>query len=197
MVVYGNAERNRFEPVTVKSLIRNGDSVRSEKGASVDLVLMPGAVAQLADDSEIKIEELTIVKDGNETGDGMRDRRARIRLARGKIIVLLTRSDTSPSRFAIIARDLTVNPDSDSLFAVSSDATKSRLTCAKGKIAASIGAPQTITVDAGYFLAWPAAQAKPIAAADDAAAQLDITQSLQAGGQLEREFSAQQNRRPF
>lgn len=196
-VVFGNAERNSLEPVTIKSLIRNGDTVRSAEGTSVDLVLIPGALAQLANDSEIKIEELTIVKDGNDTGDGMRDRRARIRLVRGRIIILFTRSDTSPLRLAITARDLTVNPDSDSLFAVWSDGTNSRLTCAKEKIVASVGAQPAITVDAGYFLSWPTAHAKPVPAADDAAAQKDITESLEAEQRLQGEFAAQQNRRPF
>jgi hypothetical protein len=196
-VVFGNAERNRFGPVTIKSLIRNGDTVRSAEGASVDLALIPGAFAQLAKDSEIKIEELTIVKDGNETGDGIRDRRARIRLVRGKIIVLFHRSEASPTRLVIIARDLTVNPDSDSLFAFWSDGTKSRLTCTKEKIAGSFDAQPAITIDAGYFLLWPTAHAKPVAAADDTAAQMDITESLAAEQRLQSEFSAWQNRRPF
>jgi hypothetical protein len=196
-VVFGNAERNRFDPVTVKSFIRSGATLRSAEGASVDLVLIPGALAQLAGDSEIKIEELTIVKDGNETGDGIRDRRARVHLTRGKIIVLFNRSDTSPSRLTISAGDLTLTPDSDSLFAIWHDGSKSRVTCAKEKIIASVGAQPAITIDAGYFLPSPTPHAKPIAAADDGAAQKDLTESLKAEQQLQREFAAQQNRRPF
>lgn len=196
-VVFGNAERNRLDPVTIKSLIRNGDTVRSAERASIDLALIPGALAQLANDSEIKIEELTIVKDGNETGDGIRDRRARIRLVRGKIIVLFHPSDASPTRLVIISRNLTVNPGSDSLFALWSDGAKSRLTCTKEKIAGSLDAQLAITVDAGYFVSWPTAHAKPVPAADDTVAQMDITESLAAEQRLQSEFSAWQNRRPF
>src|SRR6267143_3257101 len=86
-VAFGSAERNNFEPVTIKSRIHDDDTVRSSDGASLDLALIPSALAQLSGDSEIKIEELRIVKDGNETDGGMRDRIARIRLNRGKIIV--------------------------------------------------------------------------------------------------------------
>jgi hypothetical protein len=196
-VLFGNAERNRFEPVTTKSLVREGDTVRSMEGASVDLLLFPGAFAQLAGNSEIKIEQLTIVKDGNESSDGLRDRSARIRLQRGKIIALFNASDTTPSRLAITTRDLTATPNSDSLFAVWTDGTKSRVTCAKENVVASADGQPAITASAGYFLRWPASNAKPLAAADDASAQIDVSESLQAGKQLQSEWSAWQNHPPF
>src|SRR5207245_4096773 len=63
-VVFGNAERNQFQPVTLKSRIHDGNTVRSTDGASINLALMPGALAQLLGDSEIKIETLRITKDG-------------------------------------------------------------------------------------------------------------------------------------
>src|SRR4030095_9776913 len=65
-VVFGNAERNAFEPVTLKSRIHDGDTVRSANGASLDLTLIPGTLVRLSGDSEIKIEQLSITKDGNE-----------------------------------------------------------------------------------------------------------------------------------
>src|SRR5438046_1056566 len=94
-VVFGNAERNDFQPVTLKSRIHVGDTVRSLNGALVDLALIPGAFAELSGDSDINIEELKVPKDGNETAGGMRDRSARIRLNRGKIINLFSLSDQS------------------------------------------------------------------------------------------------------
>src|ERR1700746_1289180 len=86
-VVFGTAERNNFRPVTLKSRIHSGDTVRSSDGASIDLALIPPALAELTDDSEIKINELSIAKDGNQTAGGIRDRIARVRLSRGKVIV--------------------------------------------------------------------------------------------------------------
>src|SRR5206468_11555904 len=115
-VAFGSAERNNFQPVTLKSRIHDNDTVRSSDGASVDLALIPGAFAQLAGDSEIKIEELRIAKDGNQTAGGMRDRSARIRLSRGRIIVLFSPSDRSASQFAIKVCQLTIKPDSACLF---------------------------------------------------------------------------------
>ena len=59
-VVFGNAERNDFQPVTPKSRIQAGDVVRTSEGASINLALTAGAFVQLAGNSEIKIENLSI-----------------------------------------------------------------------------------------------------------------------------------------
>ena len=120
-VAFGSAERNDFQPVTLKSRIHDGDSVRAANGASVDLGLIPGAFAQLSSDSEIKVEELRITKDGNETAGDMRERRGRIRVIRGKLIVLFIPSDRNASGFVITAPGVTVKPDSDCLFSVWTD----------------------------------------------------------------------------
>jgi len=196
-VVFGDAERNNFQSVTLKSRIHNGDTVRSSDGASVDLALIPGALAQLCGDSEINIEELKITKDGNETAGGMRDRSARIRLSRGKIIVLFSPSDNSASQFVIKAREVMIKPDSDCLFCVRTDGTTTRVTCAKGNINASAGAQAPVTTAAGYFQQWPKNRTEAVPAADDASAQIDITESLEAGEQLEDQASGWPNRRPF
>ena len=75
-VVFGNAERNDFQSVTSKSKIRAGDTLRTSDGASINLALIPGAFVELSGNSEIKIEDLRVTKDGNETAGGMLDRRA-------------------------------------------------------------------------------------------------------------------------
>jgi hypothetical protein len=196
-VVFGNAEQNDFQPVTLKSRIHDGDTVRSSDGASVDLALIPGALAQLSGDSEIRIEELRIAKDGNETADGMRVRSARVRLSRGKIIVLCSPSDRSTSQFVIKAGQLTIKPESDCLFCIRTDGTTTRVTCAKGNINGAAGAQPPMTIAAGYFRQWPTERTEPRPAADDATGQIDITESLEAGERLQEEASGWPNCRPF
>jgi ferric-dicitrate binding protein FerR (iron transport regulator) len=196
-VVFGKADRNAFEPVTLKSRIHDGDTVRSADGASLDLTLVPGALVRLSGDSEIKIEHLSLTKDGNETGPDMRDRSARMLLSRGKIFVLFSPSETSASQVVIKAGQLTISPDSDCLFCVGTDGTTTRVTCSRGNINASVEAHSPVTIAAGYFQQWPTARTQPGPATDDATAQIDITSSLQAGGQLQEQASAWQNRRPF
>ncbi len=195
-VIFGDAERNDFRPVTLKSRIHSGDTVRSSNGASIDLALIPTALAQLIGDSEIKIDQLSITKDGNQTAGGMRDRTARIRLSRGKVIVLFSRSDRSASQFAMTTGQLTIKPDSDCLFCVWTDGKTTRLTCAKGNINASADVQPSVTIASGYFQKWPTTRKAPVPAAEDPSAQIDITESLEIEQRLQDEASAWQ-KRPF
>jgi hypothetical protein len=194
-VLFGNAQQNDFQPFTLKSRIREGNTVRSSRGASVDLALIPGALVQLSGDSEIHIEELKIAKDGNDSAGDMQERIGRIRLNRGRIVVLFIPSDGLASQFVITASELTIKPDSACLFCVRSDGATTRVTCAKGNVNVSAEAHPPVTIAAGYFQEWPNKRAKPVAAADDATAQIDITESLESGVVLQDEAAAWLNRR--
>src|SRR5882724_13100580 len=120
-VVFGDAERNDFQPVTPKSKIHPGDTVRTADGASINLALIPGAFVQLPGNSEIKVEDLRVTKDGNDTSERMLDRRAQIRLNRGRTVSLFSRSDRSGSHFDVTTSQVTFAPDSDCLFSVWTD----------------------------------------------------------------------------
>jgi len=89
-VVFGIEEQTDFRPVTPESRIHDGDIVRTLDRALLNVALIPAALAQMSSNSEIKVEELRISKDGNQTGDGMRGRSARIRLSGGKVTVLFS-----------------------------------------------------------------------------------------------------------
>jgi hypothetical protein len=171
--------------------------VRTSGGGLLDLGLIAGALAQLSSNSEIKIEELKISKDGNQTRDGMRSRSARIQLSRGKITVLFVGSDKSASQFAISTPTVTVTPDSDCLFRVERNETTIRVTCVKGKVHAATGAQPAMAIGAGYFQQWPSNHPQPVAASGDAAAQIDITDSLEIENQLLELGAGWQNRGPF
>ena len=196
-VVFGNGERNELQPVTLKSRIQSGDTVRSSDGASIDFAVIPAALAQLIGDSEIKIDELSIAKDGNQTAGGMRDRIARIGLSRGRVIVLFTPRDKSASQFVVTTGQLTIKPDSDCLFCVWTDGKTTRVTCAKGNVNTPSDAQAPVTIAAGYFQEWPTTRKTPVPATEDASAQIDITESLEAEQRLQDGAFAWQNRRPF
>jgi hypothetical protein len=196
-VVFGMAEGNDFQPVIRESRIYDGSIVRTSGGALLDLGLIAGALAQMSSNSEIKIEELKISKDGNETRGGMRSRSGRIRLSRGTITVLFSESDKSTSQFAITTPAVTVTPDSDCLFRVQRDDTTTRVTCVQGKVHAAIGAQPAMAIATGYFQQWPSTRPEPVAASEDAAAQIDITNSLEIETQLRELGAGWRNRRPF
>lgn len=196
-VVFGSAERNRFQPVTPKSKIRGGETVRTPDGASINLGLVPGTFVQLSGDSEIKIEELRLTKDGNETAGGMLDRRARIRLSRGRVSILFSRPDRSESYVAVTTSQATLTPDSDSLFTIWTDGTTTRATCGRGEVNASGDGQPVVKIAAGYFHQWPTTSKEPMAATADAGAQRDIRTSLEAEKELLDQAAGWQNRRVF
>jgi len=183
-VVFGNAERNDFQPVTSKSKIHVGDIVRTSDGASINLALIPGAFVQLSGNSEIKIEKLTLTKDGNDTAEHMLDRGAWIRLNRGRIVCSFSQSDKTASEFGITTGQITLRPDSDCLFSVWTDGTTSRATCGRGEVSASADVQPPLKIAAGYFSQRPTASKEPIAASSDARAQMDITIALNAEREL-------------
>ena len=196
-VVFGSGQRDDLVPITLKSRIHQGNMVRSSEGASLDLQLVPGALVRLTADSEITVEELKLIKDGNETADGMRNRSARIRMTRGRILLLFSKPDTSGSHLAVLAHHVTVNPDSSCLFSVWSDGTSTRVTCARDKVIAFSAAEAPVTIAAGYFQQWPAGGLKPLVAAETAAGQIDVRDSIEAGERLLEQAVRLQNRRPF
>jgi ferric-dicitrate binding protein FerR (iron transport regulator) len=196
-VVFGNAERNDFQPVTSKSKIHVGDIVRTADGASINLALIPGAFVQLSGNSEIKIEELRLRKDGNDTAERMLDRRAWIRLNRGRIVNLFSQSDKTASEFGVTTGQITLRPDSDCLFSVWTDGTTSRATCLRGEVSASADAQPPLKIAAGYFSHWPTASKEPIAATADADAQMDIKTALDVEPELLDQAAGWQNRRVF
>jgi FecR protein len=196
-VVFGNAERNDFQPVTSKSKIHAGDTVRTAEGASINLALIPGAFVQLSGNSEIKIEELRLTKDGNETAGGVLDRRAWIRLNRGRIVSLFSRSDRSGSHFDVTTSQVTFAPDSDCLFSVWTDSTTTRGACGRGEVSAAADAQPPVKIAAGYFSQWPTASKQPTAAIADAGAQMDIKTALDVEPELLDQAAGWQNRRVF
>ena len=183
-VVFGNAERNDFKTVTPKSKIHAGDIVRTSDGASINLGLIPGAFIQLSGNSEIKIEDLRLTKNGNETAERTLDRRGWIRLNRGRIVTLFKQSDKTASDFGVTTSQITLKPDSDSLFSVWTDGTTSRVTSVRGEVSASADAHPPLKIAAGYFSQWPTASKEPIAASADANAQLDIKAALDVEPEL-------------
>jgi len=183
-VAFGHAERNDLQPVTPKSRIQAGDVVRTSDGASINLALISGVFVQLTENSEIEIEDLRLTKDGNDTADRVVNRRAWLRLNRGRIVCSFSQSDKTASDVAIATGQMTLKPASDCLFSIWTDGTTSRATCERGEVSASADAQPPLKIAAGYFSQWPTASKEPIAASSDAGAQMDITIALNVEPEL-------------
>jgi len=196
-VVFGQAERNRFQPVTPSSKIRDGDVVRTSDGAAINLVLVPGAFVRVSENSEIKIEALSLTKDGNETAGGVLDRSARVRLSRGRVSVLFSRSDPSGSHCTLATKQMIISSDSDCLFSVWTDGSITRVTCARGELRGASDGQTPVRIATGYFHQWPTAAKEPLAASAEGSAKMDVMVSLEAEKELLDQVARWQNRRVF
>src|SRR6266700_2421438 len=161
--VWAMEGRNDFRAITLQTKPDAGSILRTIGDAWVDLALVPGALIQISGSSELKIDELKLAKDGNETEDGMRSRIVRVQLNRGKINVLFQRRDESEMRFTIGTRHATLSADGNCLFQIQVEDAKTRVTCVRGKVYVSQANHQTM-MEAGYFQEWPSDRSAAIAA---------------------------------
>ena len=181
-----------FRAVDSNTKLAPGSIVRTSSDAEFNLRLVPGALVQISGDSELKIEELRITKDGNETGDAIRERVARVELSRGGMIVLFE----GFARFTIKTRDATISVLPSCLFRLDVDQSRTRVTCIRGKLYVAPQNDESVVVDAGHFREWPSPSGA-MPAAEDRQAQADTTATLQAARQLQELDAAQRDRLPF
>jgi hypothetical protein len=194
-VTYEVNRQHNLQALTLQTNPGPGAVVRTSGDGRVALALVPGALLEISANSEVKIEELLLNKNGNETEDGMRKRVARIRLNAGSITAIFERRDASELRFAIATARITVTVDDNCVSHVRVDGDKTRVTCARGKAYVSTGSSEPVTLKAGYFQQWP--NGSPVATSEDATGQSDVADALETEAKLQQLYREQFNRRPF
>jgi hypothetical protein len=192
-VVYQGAEQRFSTPLTLETNAGAGSVLRTSGTGQADLALIPGALLHISGDSEVRIEELRLTKDGNETEDGMRERAARLKLNRGVINLVVDRTDAADLRFVVATGEVTLNADESCVWRVSVADGKTRVTCARGKAYARTGSSKPTIVEAGYFEEWPAG----LVGVASENAQIDLSAALEAEHRLRQLQQERVNRRPF
>jgi hypothetical protein len=183
---------NTFRPLDSHVRVSADTVFRTSGNAQLNLVLIPGALAQIPGDSEVKIEELKLTKDGNETGDPLLERRARVELRRGAIIVLFE----GVARFEIDTREATITVLPSCLFRANVDETRTRLTVVRGDVSITPKNGEEATVVAGETWEWPSGRgATPLA--DDPQAKMDSTRAVEAARELGELATAKRDRLPL
>jgi hypothetical protein len=191
-IVYSSRDGASFEPVNPKTKLGAGSTLKTSNDGAINLALIPGALAQISGSSELKIEELKLTKDGDETGDAIRERTARVELRRGGMVVLFD----GFARFTIQTPQATITVLPGCLIRLDVDASRTRLTCVRGRIYAAREPGQIRAVDAGYLCEWPSDHG-PLPAAGDAQGQIDATATLQAARELSDLEAARRDHLPF
>ena len=191
-IVYSAKDGGSFEPISSETKLGAGSTLRTFTDGAVNIALIPGALTQISGNSELKIEELELTKDGNETGNAIRDRVARVELRRGGMVVLFD----GFARFTIQTPQPTITVLPGCLFRLDVDGSHTRLTCVRGKIYAAPKAGAISAVEAGYVCEWPSDHG-PAQAADAAQGQIDTTATIQVGRELRDLEAGRRDRLPF
>ena len=178
-----------LQPIKPDSRLGRGCLLRSSSDGQLDLALVPGALTRLLPDSELKIENLEIDKDGNETAYSVRNRAATIELRRGKLVALFE----GAANFTIKTPNVSVDVLPSCLISVEVDQSKTRLNCVRGDVRTRPRNGPETAVEAGYFREWPSPR-DVTAASEDQRAENDAMRARDAAIGLE-ELSAQQRDR--
>ena len=169
-----------LRPVKVDSKLATGTTVRTAEGALLDAALIPGTLLHVSGDSELKIEELKLTKNGNDTSEEMLNRRVRFRLKRGTVNVLFRCWNENISQLTIVTKAATIRAEAGCLFQIQASDSRTRLVCARGKVYASAGSGEATAIDEGHSQEWPSERSGAIAAAGDSRGEAELSETLEA-----------------
>ncbi len=137
----------------VDARIPTGATVVSGADARVDLSILPGALLRLDPDSALRIEKLTVAKNGNRTQEAMQ-RDARLTLPRGAVTASV-QFRSEGDWIGIATPNGTVSATSAALFFVDVDTARTRVTCARGTVHFQPSEGSPISLHARSFAEWP------------------------------------------
>ena len=171
--------------LTNGSRIELGERIVTAKGSRTDLMLLPGLLIELEEETEIEITQLYFSKDGNELIDTPELRKARLALSRGALLASVRRGRTRTQLF-VETKAGVLSGGSGRTFRIETSGNKTRVMCVRRRTsfqAAKGGAP--VKIGAGYFEEWPTGAAGPQPAAEAGPqAQTEVTKILEAEKQL-------------
>jgi hypothetical protein len=155
-VVSASRGTDSYHPVNSGDIIAPGSAIRVPSGSELDIALLPGLLMRVAANSEFIIEQLTLIKDGNETQGGMVNRIARIRFNRGAATISFQLPEETPGRLAIETSHVTINSGVDCLLRIDTDANVTRAICVRGNIQAADAEGRISVLEKGSFQRWGA-----------------------------------------
>ncbi len=177
--------RADFEDVPASSYLHRGDVVKTSPVGEAAIALLPNALIQLHQATELEIGALSLAKDGNETGEAMRRRVAHSALRRGSLTVAHERLDVAAEPdFRIETPFGTLTTNYDCVFVIDVDDRRTRLTAVTGFMSFAPPGKNPAPVDASSVGEWSADSAVIAAAAADARAQQEISDTLETEQKL-------------
>jgi hypothetical protein len=188
-ILFAPAFSEKMRPITSGDRLVAGSIVRTSAESELSLMIVPGALARMSSNSEIKILQLQVTNDGNETGEAMRDRRARLELRHGAIVVLFD----GFASFLIQVGDVSINVLPGCLLHAETDNEGIRVAVVRGKTYAGT-AGNIVSIDAGGVREWKSGKPTPSIVE---AGQIDAVEMIQAARELQELHAAHRDRLPF
>jgi ferric-dicitrate binding protein FerR (iron transport regulator) len=173
-----------FTAITPSTLLGIGALVRTGTGGTLNVAFLPNTLANLSENTEVRIDDLALTKDGNAMRNDVRSRTVRLLLPAGTMRVSFNQVPDSQSDLTIKTPHGDLSADSDSIVLVNVDNQRTHVTCAHGSVTTRIG-QTNFSIEAGYFQEFPSSDLSPRAASDDAQAQRDVTSMIESEQELQ------------
>jgi hypothetical protein len=184
-----------FSPLLSGAHPGKGSLIQTSSSSRASIALLPNILLQLEPDTRLEIVRIAMTKDGNETGEAMRGRFARVKLLRGRMIASHVWGEAN-AEFTIATSRGELIAKSNCLFSLQSDEHVTRLVCASGTVdfRPGDGSPG-VAVAPGFIGEWSAISSRLVPAESEARGQKELEEALAAEQNL-RALSARIPRAP-
>ena len=187
------AGRSDTIPLTPQVSPGTGDLIQAPASSQARLCLLPNLLVQIDRAAELEIRQLTITKDGNETGNAILARSAAVRLVKGRMFVSHVWGEAM-ARFTVETPNGQLIVISNALFCIETEPEKTRITCASGLIDFQPkGSPTSTRISAGFVGETSGGTLNLNPADTDPLAQESLLDALQAEQKLRELASARRN----
>ena len=182
---FGNRNEIDQNPrqLSAASHLAVGNEVKTAPHGKVSLCLVPGIFVEVAEQTDLRIDELRVVKWGNAMVDPMRSRSAVLHLNNGIVRASLSNFGSDQDDLKIKTEGGMVMAGRGSLFTLQMEGTTARITCVQGEVNwKSARANSAELIPAGYFRAFSSVDEttpRLLPASDDAQAQREVAAALE------------------
>jgi hypothetical protein len=180
-------------PLSVASYVAVGDELKTTRYGKVSLCLVPGIFVEVAEQTDLRIDELRLAKWGNVMAYAMRSRLAVLDLSKGIVRASLSNLGTGQYDLKIKTEVGMVMAGRGSLFTLQMDGATARITCVQGEVSwKSAHRNSTEVIPAGYFYAFSSGDKtsrRSSPASADAQAQSEVVAALEFASFLDERAS--------
>src|SRR6266516_2634013 len=154
---FGNRNEIDQNPrqLSAASHLAVGNEVKTAPHGKVSLCLIPGIFVEVAEQTDLRIDELRFAKRGNAMVHAMRSRLAVLHLNKGIVRASLSNSGSGQYDLKIKTEVGMVTAGRASLFTLQMDGVTARITCVQGEVSwKSAHHNSAELIPAGYFCAY-------------------------------------------